>query len=309
MSVNTLFLAPEHLPLCMPLWKERSLYSDAERRVAMSAASTLLRAGAARGALIVDGTRPRAFGLTGFVNDDFARDYLSNPRPAIGRELLLGVGRNKIGGLLDRNGVAHGNAGRGLTLVVLIEGDDLIDRYPHGWERIFAKIIESFQEVHRGYRLERIIDEVFGPLAMEIVTRSAVYETVRTFDHEALPSRAYTLSREQAVARRSLLLPMFYYDAPRVFFTVAEQELLRLALSGDTDQALSAKLDVPLSSVKARWTRILARFGARLPELSPRLPAPSGPIRGPQTRHIVLDYVRRNPSELTPFERRRSERP
>jgi hypothetical protein len=109
------------------------------------------------------------------------------------------------------------------------------------------------------------------------------------------------LTREDAIARHYAMLPLFAYSPPRIGFTPGEQRLLRAALSGGTDHALSVRLGTSVSSVKAGWTRILQRAGSRIPRLFDDVPAPlRANCRGTQIRHLILAYVRANPSELTP---------
>lgn len=66
-------------------------------------------------------------------------------------------------------------------------------------------------------------------------------------------------------------------------------------------------MGVPISAVKARWTRIQERFAQYAPEVLTGIPAPRG-SRGVQTRHLILQYIRDHPSELTPFAWSRSPR-
>ena len=81
------------------------------------------------------------------------------------------------------------------------------------------------------------------------------------------------------------------------------QSLLSVALSGGTDEWLSERLGIPVTAVKSRWIRIQQRTATRLPQLLQEVPMGHARVRGVQTRHIILDYVRRTPSELTPYDR------
>jgi hypothetical protein len=110
------------------------------------------------------------------------------------------------------------------------------------------------------------------------------------------------LTRERAVAQTSVMMMAFDYDPPQLRLTAAERELLTAALDGATDDALARRLGVPLTSVKARWTRIEQRAVCHCPELFRHVPSPRhADKRGAQTRHLVLEYLRANPSELTPY--------
>jgi hypothetical protein len=110
-----------------------------------------------------------------------------------------------------------------------------------------------------------------------------------------------TVTREQAAARTSPMLALFAYSPPRLHFTPAEQRVLSEALGGAVDETLSARLGIPLSAVKARWTRIQERVVRYAPELVAAVRHGRGYGRGNQRRHLILNYVRDHPSELTPY--------
>src|SRR5687767_6843133 len=112
------------------------------------------------------------------------------------------------------------------------------------------------------------------------------------------------MDRARAAARKTPFLPMFLYTPPQVLFTPAEKELLRAALNGAPDEVISERLGIPVSAVKGRWHRIHQRAADRIPELFQQTPALVGDgYRGRQIRHVILEYVRDNPSELTPYAR------
>jgi hypothetical protein len=93
---------------------------------------------------------------------------------------------------------------------------------------------------------------------------------------------------------------MFLYHPPRMLLRSPEQELLLAALVGGTDEALATRLGISLSGVKARWSRIHAKAAKQIAELLPARKR-EGAARGGQIKHIILRYVRDNPSELTPY--------
>jgi hypothetical protein len=168
--------------------------------------------------------------------------------------------------------------------------------------------MQSFQDLHRGYRLARIVNEIFGRELIDVVIASRSWEERRLFrDIDGVlgyESHLSTLTREQAAQWRTPLLPMFVYSAPQAFFTAAEQELLRSALDGGTDVDISRRLGVPLTAVKARWQRIHDRMLTRAPHvLEQRRESQYPERRGGQMRHAILAFVRANPSELTPYAR------
>jgi hypothetical protein len=271
----------------------------------MSSAHLLLAQERALGSIILEDDRPRAFCITAFVDEVFVEGYLRDPYPNVGKDLLLRRCAGERRAVLAREEIGDRSAGTGLQLVVLNSNVDASGADP---DSVLGLAMQSFQEIHRGYRTARIINEVFGHHAIEVVITSRCYDVQRAFGALAgatVSSVLATLTREDAAARHSPLLPIFVYSPPRILFTPSEQGLIRPALRGGTDEALSARLGVSLSSVKARWTRILQRAARRMPQLFDEVPVPQrANRRGTQIRHLILEYARANPSELTPYVRR-----
>ena len=82
--------------------------------------------------------------------------------------------------------------------------------------------------------------------------------------------------------------------------SASEQAVLGAALVHGTDAAIAATLDLPIATIKSRWSRILRRIAAT--QVGAQLVADrASEHRGPQSRHVLLDYLRRNPWELTPY--------
>lgn len=294
-------LTSDNLSLCAPLWSDRSTYRDGEFADALSATARLLDENRAFGSLIFEGARARGFGLTVFVDDKGAAEYLAHPYAQFGRRLLLDPSVSPA--ILDRRAIATANAGRGLQLVVVNTNYDTAAREP---DSVIGLIMNAFQVTHRGFHIARMINEVVGDHLIEVLERSRCFEMQRYFStvggNPSLRSAVGTLTRQQAVEWRTPLLSMFVYSPPRLRFTDAEQRLLRAALRGGTDDRLSAALSVPLTAVKARWSRIQERAFARAPEIFGDLKASvRANGRGAQNRHLILEYVRAHPSELTPF--------
>jgi len=299
--VDAVRLTPHNLPLCAPLWGGRETYAANELSLVLEGAGLLLTEGRALGAIVREDGTPRSFGMTTFATEEFISDYLGNPHPHVGRRLLLDARNPDAKSILTLAQIAERNVAQGLQVVVANTAFDTASRDP---DTVLGQLIAAFLEVHRGYRIARIVNEVFGAAAMLIVRDSRCYEIARVFDlghtGEPLESLVGTLTREQAAAWKNPLLAMFAYSPPRLFFTPAEQHLIAEALAGGTDATLSARLGIPRSAVKARWTRIQQRVARTAPELFADVPLPHRG-RGVQTRHLILNYVRQHPSELTPY--------
>ena len=65
------------------------------------------------------------------------------------------------------------------------------------------------------------------------------------------------------------LSPLFVYSPPRFFFRAGEQEVLKQALLGETDDDLASTLNISRSAVKKRWSAIYERVAAQDAELLP----------------------------------------
>jgi hypothetical protein len=229
---------------------------------------------------------------------------VADPYPHIGKRLLLDARTPHSTSVLSIEQIAQRNADIGLQVIVASTG---YDSEAQDVDTVIGELIWAFHEVHRGYRIARIVNEVFGEPAISVVTGSRGYEVLRVFDLASegseLRSLVGTVSREQAGAVKHPLLAMFAYSPPRLFFTPAEQELLSAALAGATDEMSSKRLGIPVSAVKARWSRIQERAARMAPELFDEVPLPVRQGRGVQTRHLILQYLRHHPSELTPYSR------
>ena len=294
-------LTPANVTDCAPLWGGAETYAPGVLPRVLAAAARLLDQERATGAIVFENGIPRAFNLTVFAADAFVEAYLRDPHPQIGKRLLLEADHPSFSGVLSRRDIAERNAGEGLQVVV---ANCAVDPRTRDGATVYGLSIRSFFFVHHGYRVARITTEVFGP-SVGWVETSGSYEIRATFDLRTprgpLPSRVATVTREQAAAWGNPILAAFAYTPPRLRFTPSEQRLLAEALSGVTDLTLSARLGIPISAVKARWSRLQMRTRQLAPELFHDLPLAIGSNRGSQTRHVILQYVRDHPAELTPY--------
>lgn len=304
MSLTSIALHASHLADCDHLWPDRAAYTEAERERYRGVVATLLDGGQARGIVLLSGSRPRGVGLSLFASCAWIDRYLSDPDPLLGKQLLLATDF-ETGPILTRSAIAAGNKHNGLTVVVLGQGHDLTDRTRQEMPELFGALLQGFLDHHRGFRISRIVDEVLGDLNIEAIDGTRLFpppvrlESV-LLNGGPLRSALYVLTREQALAGYSPLLPVFIYNPPRIFFTAAEQELLAKALSGAPDEVLAAQLGIRVSAVKARWNRIHHRAAAVLPQMYGTGETSRPGSRGAQVRHLIVDYVRQHPSELTP---------
>jgi hypothetical protein len=303
MSVHWVPITADNLHHCVPLWNDRAAYSPAEFDVALSTLRVLLQTRQAVGGMMLEGNSVRGFGIGAYAHEAAVERLLHAPYPQFGKHLLLGTeptrGRHA---LLDRSGIGVRNAGPGLQVVTI---NSSYDPQSGDLPAVLGCMVDSFQAVHKGQRLARVTVEAYGPAA-ELIRNSLSFSVRAVFNHvggvTGLAGALATATRDRALETRDMLMSMFVYSPPRIRFTESEQNLLRAALSGGPDETLAIKVGVPLTAVKARWTRLLARASAAVPDLFADLPAArrmSG--RGAQCRHVLLEYVRQHPAELTPY--------
>ncbi|HEV7583639.1 MAG TPA: hypothetical protein VGO77_25160, partial [Mycobacterium sp.] len=283
-------------------WGGAETYAPRELQRVVDGAALLLDQRRAQGAVVLEDGHPRAFGMTTFVDEALIEAYLDDPHPHLGKRLLLEAHNPDTTSVLQPHQIAERNAALGLQVVVVNCAMDPATRDPG---TVLGAVIAASFHVHRGYRIARYINEVFGEMSVSIIEASRSYEIRRRFelpiDGAMMCSLVGTLTREQAVAWSNPLLAMFAYSPPRLRFTHAEQRVLCEALAGVTDETLSARLSIPVSAVKARWTRIQERVARLAPTLYIDIPETPRHGRGVQTRHLILQYVRDHPSELTPY--------
>jgi hypothetical protein len=292
-------LTQGNLRACAPLWSDRPALGASEFEEMLNRAADLLRSRRANGALIRRGPRACAFGLSTFVERGFLDAYFAAPHPQVGKRLLL----YDASAILSTSGIAAGNAGEGLACVVLSVNVDAADPEQ---DSLSGLVFESFMGTHRGYRLSSIVTEAFGPTVIDTMTTSSSFERRCACEHvggvPGLESVLFSVTREQAAAWRTPLMSSFVYAPPAARFTSAEQEVLRTALGGATDEGISTYLGVPLTAVKARWTRIQQKVARRVPHVLSQLrESKRDDRRGPQARQFILEFVRRHPAELTPY--------
>lgn len=107
-------------------------------------------------------------------------------------------------------------------------------------------------------------------------------------------------TEESAVASgNAMLARLLGYCPPRLGFTSAQREILRLACEGYTDREIADRLEVNVDAVKKRWSGMYRRACQCFPDLLPKSPD-SG--RGQEKRRALLAHLRDRPEEMEPFE-------
>jgi DNA-binding CsgD family transcriptional regulator len=273
----------------------------------------LLEAGRLKGAVVESDTGSIAgFGASVFVKDILVEHIYTRSAPALGPRLIHSTcSPDPL--VCDYDSIATGNAGTGLNVFILHSGAAEVEKTAEA-ASLKAQLMQSFLELHQGYHVAQVLVEAFSSAERELYEATSFrivddYSSFRGWDSlPHLPAhrrpRLYAFTRED-VSRMAThpLLPLFVYHRPRCGFTTAEQDLIREALEGYTDQELAVRLNLSVSAVKKRWIRVTEKVHMEFPHLfRARSQMRSSPaVRGAQTRHIVLRYLRSRPEELTPY--------
>lgn len=277
------------------------------------------RDGLSRGGLITSvmedeerppGSRIIGFGITSVVTDQFFEEVKVSRRPGLGHILVdsFASGRSPI---LDRAGVRDANSTEGLSVILqgAIAQPELAEK-EIGF--VVDLAIRTFLEVHAGYNIKRGVNEAFSDAEMPMhyavggpdLRVEPIVDASPALPASAQPRRLWFERGMALTIPGSQLCRLFLYEPPRFSFRATEQELLQHALTGKTDEELSAALHVSLSAVKKRWQNIYDRVAAEDPAL---LPGVKGTVqegkRGAEKKHRLVDYLRHHPEELRPHRR------
>lgn len=296
-------LTAANLDDCRPLWGDRGTYVDDVFEGTIERVRCLLEETRAQGRILRGPDRmARAFGFSAFITDEAADRLATSSSPLLGRQLLEHPDWSNL--ILTPDAVGRANAGAGLQLLVVNQGYDTTIEDRATWAALLGRLVQAFLDTHRGYRVERVIVEHFGRRWADLSSESwpgVSCTDIPTADGGVVTSARWHATRDIAERQGGGFLPLFLYHRPVLRFSPADKAVLKAALTCGTDTAIASALALPVATVKSRWSRILRRIastplGARL------VPDRSTERRGPQSRHLLLDYLRDNPWELTPYE-------
>ena len=257
--------------------------------------------------------------VTVIVNDDFVREIKTPPLfwvgPALARRI---VGGNSP--LLSETQLREENSRGGLNLLVW-EG---CPRHEFEFDpEIFRCAMDAFIHMNAGYLWKEAIStqsESEGRLHWAMKTGGWFWDAAANSYVESLNGDAEAIASKPhiiGVTRKDLLENswssagswvgrLFDYHPPIFGFNRSEQRVLTLALTGATDEQLSAKLNTSLPVIKKTWVSIYHRVADHLPHLIPDALQSDigGAARGREKRRDLLAHLREHPEELRPVSRK-----
>lgn len=259
----------------------------------------------------IAGHRTVSFGASVFVSRAFADEEVANPRPGLNARIIASIdcGQSVV---LNQSQLRSANTKGGLDLVVLYGN----------WRRdiLSANLVSeaqtllalSFLHLHQGFRLNRILVESKDQQEINYTAAAGLWHIVSDFRQFHAEHPATHWNRDRVLASvtvenafrvpGSIVAMLFQYREPVLALQEADQQLVRAALTGATDDELARNLQISLSSVKKRWRSLFERASTHA-ELFPNMcDGLEDAGRGRQKRQFILTYAREHPEELRPFE-------
>jgi hypothetical protein len=264
------------------------------------------------------GARPKivGVGVSAFVSDDFMRELKSAPSFWIGPELARRVRRGDSPVLTEKQ-IREANTRGGLNLAVW---QGTICKEEMQTSEVGRGLMRAFVDVHQGYLLKEFVGqaESLGQLEGIRLSGGQVWNFAEG-RYTDLPENAEEVLREHHLTGMTREIAMgrpgswgvwagmlFLYRQPRLGFSASEQRLLLSALDGGTDEELSHKLRLSLTTVKKTWRAIYDRVAAFNPDLilTNGSEEKSSHERGRAKKQRLIAYLREHLEELRPYSRK-----
>jgi len=304
-------MAPEDLEECLSL-KPASMGAELVGDThAIEAWKKLVRGRSLHSAIIktssIGGQRIVSFGCTAFVSRAFADEEISHPQPGLNARIIASIHAGRPVILSDAE-LRAANTKGGLDVVILYscwndKGLSVQDISEVQW-----LMMTSFFELHRGYRLNRLMAEADEAQRKVLIESSKGWRVISDFEefyrlhsNTTWPfglSLVVITSDDALAAPGSTAAQLFQRNEPILQLRDIDQQLLNAALRGSSDEELARALRIQLSSVKKRWRSLFTRISAVQPNLLPNDGLDG--VRGREKRRSILAYVRTHPEELRP---------
>jgi hypothetical protein len=265
-------------------------------------------------------TTLHAFGLAVFVSDAVYEGLLASPGPSLADAFYGQVRSGTPGAMLDTQAIARANAGQGLNLISPLYVQRHWDFQHPDTQRLLPLTAAAWYLNITGFNVRRMLSEYHGERAAQYICASGA-QRVRTFaPPEGLPAELHAPIWFEH--HRERMPPAGVFDSmshwikppppPRMRLTPAQQSIAFLALQGDTDQRIAARLQITTDAVKKAWRAIIAHASLSIPALRSGalvrdgLMEGEGAVRGTERRRVVIEFLRQHLEELRPWPRSRA---
>lgn len=242
-----------------------------------------------------------AHGASVFLSDAMAERLKDEPFVAaqVAREALSG-GDGVFGLKEVRKGQVRGD----LNLLLLHAQYLEAPTGAMGEAEIYEVLARSFFEHHRGYRIRQCFIEAFSPEAARHHLGSGLRVRADHGAAEASPQTPWLLgvSREESEENPGARIASLFVDYPiRIGLRKIHREVLSLALLGAVDEEIAEGLCLTHSAIKRRWESIYETVDREAADVVWGNRLNLGPVRGPERRRHLLNYLREHPEEMRPL--------
>jgi DNA-binding CsgD family transcriptional regulator len=200
---------------------------------------------------------------------------------------------------VDHETLCELHARQGMNLLVLHFWVALAPTDPE-LPPLFAQAHASFREVHEGFGVGRLLQQVPAP-QVPILSAAGMRPI-----HE-LPGRPplvlMAMDRQDARATPGSTFSFLFFAHPRSLpLTAAQQRMIGLALNQLTDDQIAARMGCSRRYVRNLWNGVyVALEAAHDSNARAQSPADDGSnARGPERRRRALAFLRLQPQELRP---------
>ncbi len=316
MYLNYRLTTPGDLEACYPFIRDRFHYDERLRKDVIVLWKTLIEDGCCVSQVIEDRDQPAdkrhvGFGISLFATDRFMEE-LKTTLPPFTHLRVLEKWKRGIRPFLKKADVHPAQTGRGLNVVALHYGWDF-QRYDlESFIKIRQFCTQAFLTLVAGYRVKEFAEEVYEVEEREIITNLGC-DTYRDYKEflgtKYLPpamekGHPFLMGVTAEAARKkpgTAAAAIALLGSPRFNFSAPEQEILKRALLGETDEEIAATLGISLITVKKRWQGIYDKVEAVDDELlaeASQVSNESGKMK--QRRRYLLKNLRDHPEELWP---------
>ena len=304
------------LESCYPFIRDRFHYEENLKKDVLPLWKILIEEGCCISQVVEDRDQPVekrhvAFGMSFFATDRFMEEAKTSLPPFLHLRVLEKWKRG-IRPFIKKEEVSKAQAGQGLNVIALHYGWDFHRYNLENFIKIRQFCTQAFLTLVSGYRVKDFAEEVYEPEERDIITNLGC-DTYRDYK-EFLGSKYLPKSVEKGhpylmgvTAERARKKPgtaaaaIALLGSPRFYFQSAEQEILRRALLGESDEEIAKSLGISLITVKKRWQGIydkVERVDAELLAEASQENQENGKMK--QRRRYLLKNLRDHPEELWP---------
>jgi hypothetical protein len=260
--------------------------------------------------------RVEAIGTGHFVRDAVYDLLMHTPQPYL-IDRLYGMVLDGHQPFLDQREIAHHNAGDGLSLLMSLYLQREHDLDHPDSQRLRPLGAAAWYFCHAGFNVRRLLSEVYGRAGGAYMAAGG-FDLVQVFEAspDLPPDRPDSEPHQLAIDRANqppramqpMSLWLLHPQPPVLGLSPSLQTVAILALQGDTDRAIAARLGISADAVKQAWRGILKAVSTHMPDLCADTTGSTAdgaaPVRGAEHRRVVIEYLRQHMEELRPWVRR-----